>query len=228
MLISKTFDNFMVDENNKAAFTAALNAENHALPLFLYGRSGMGKTHLLCAIGEKAKREGKTACFITTEKLVNYVIDSLKGNMLETLCGLYLKNDVLLIDNIDFLCSRPATLKEVLKIILAMRDGGKTVVMTSERPLSDFSELEKAFEKRGGFISCYIGAPTYSTAKAYVVERFKNAGIAIDRKAVFYIAKYHRGNFNKLASFVTTKLFECSQDPIEEVTTQWIKKRRKR
>src|SRR5581483_7396198 len=143
-----TFETFVVGNNNNFAYAAALavaQAPGKSYnPLFLYGGVGLGKTHLLHAIGQHvtANKKGSRVAYVSSEKFTNEYIDAIQNNKLVTFRKKYRQTDVLLIDDIQFLAGKERIQEEFFHTFNALHESHKQIVLTCDRPASEIQNLE--------------------------------------------------------------------------------------
>lgn len=149
-----TFDTFVVGNNNNFAYAAALavaQAPGKSYnPLFLYGGVGLGKTHLLHAIGQhvSANKKGARVAYVSSEKFTNEYIDAIQNNKLVTFRKKYRQTDVLLIDDIQFLAGKERIQEEFFHTFNALHESHKQIVLTCDRPASEIQNLEHRLVSR--------------------------------------------------------------------------------
>ncbi|WP_354699746.1 Chromosomal replication initiator protein DnaA [Paraconexibacter sp. AEG42_29] len=187
------FDQFVIGDTNRFAHASALavaelpgQAYN---PLFIYGPPGVGKTHLLHAIGNYVERYGGglTVRYTTVERFTNEFVFSLKkgGSAMDRFKGRYRHADVLLIDDIQFLQSKVRTEEEFFHTFNALHEAGSQLVMTSDRLPGDLDDLEDRMRARfaSGLVAD-IGAPDLATRLTVLRKRVHHDGIRIDDPGV--------------------------------------------
>ena len=150
------FDNFMVGESNELAYTAARKIciqSAHYNPLFVYSSVGMGKTHLLNAIGLEVG-DTKKAMFISAERFMYHFIRSLKSNEMVKFKDFFREADIFIIDDIQFVSGKEAMQEEFFHTFNALIERGSQIVISSDRPPSDLSKIQERIKSRmsGGLV----------------------------------------------------------------------------
>ena len=190
-----TFDSFVVGNNNRFAHAAALAvAEAPATsynPLFLYGGVGLGKTHLMHAIGNSILRKNKNynILYVTSEKFTNQLINSIKDNSNEQFRNKHRNIDVLLIDDIQFIAGKERVQEEFFHTFNALHESGKQIILSSDRPPKDIQLLEDRLKSRfeWGLIAD-ISNPDYETRLAILRKKAQLDNINIDDEILSNIA----------------------------------------
>ena len=200
-----TFDSFVVGNSNRFAHAAALAvAEAPATaynPLFLYGGVGLGKTHLMHAIGNEILKHNKSAnvLYITSEKFTNQLIDAITKNNTEEFRNKYRNIDVLLIDDIQFIAGKKSTQEEFFHTFNALHESGKQIILSSDRPPKDIQPLEDRLRTRfeWGLIAD-ISDPDYETRLAILRKKAQLENIIIDDEILSNIATKIDSNIREL------------------------------
>ena len=210
-----TFDNFISGPSNKFAYTAAkaiaqnpggfINDTNNVAnynPLFIYGSSGLGKTHLLFAIKNEVERlyPDLTVKYIAAEEFVNEFVAALGDRTTNEFHEKYRNNiDVLLVDDIQFIAGKTQTEEEFFHTFNSLVNNGKQVVLTSDRPPKQIHSITDRLRSR--FVSgllADIQAPEFETRCAIIKRKAKLLDFEIDDDIVDYIAKRSKSNIRQL------------------------------
>lgn len=200
-----TFDTFVVGNNNRFAHAAALAvAESPATsynPLFLYGGVGLGKTHLMHAIGNEILRKNKAAkvLYVTSEKFTNQLINSIKDSKNEQFRNKYRNVDVLLIDDIQFIAGKERVQEEFFHTFNSLHESGKQVIISSDRPPKEINLLEDRLKSRfeWGLIAD-ISNPDYETRLAILRKKAQTENIIVDDDILSVIATKVESNIREL------------------------------
>ena len=200
-----TFDTFVVGNNNRFAHAAALAvAEAPATsynPLFIYGGVGLGKTHLMHAIGNAILRKNKKSniLYVTSEKFTNQLINSIKDNTSAQFRDKYRNIDVLLIDDIQFIAGKERCQEEFFHTFNTLHESGKQIILSSDRPPKDIQLLEDRLKSRfeWGLIAD-ISNPDYETRLAILRKKAQLDNIIIDDEILSNIANRIDSNIREL------------------------------
>ena len=200
-----TFDTFVVGNNNRFAHAAALAvAEAPAKsynPLFVYGGSGLGKTHLMHAIGNEVLKNNKTlnVLYVDSEKFTNQLINAIKDSKTEQFKNKYRNIDVLLIDDIQFIAGKERIQEEFFHTFNSLHSSGKQIIISSDRPPKDIPLLEDRLKSRfeWGLIAD-ISNPDYETRFAILKKKAQLDNIYIDDEILSNIATKIDSNIREL------------------------------
>lgn len=200
-----TFDSFVVGENNKFAHAAALAAAESLgkayNPLFLYGGVGLGKTHLMHAIGNFVLSQNPDAkvLYITSEKFTNELINAIQKNTNEEFRDKYRNIDLLLIDDIQFFIGKERCQEEFFHTFNELYENNKQIVISSDRPPKDLNPLEERLKSRfeWGLIAD-ISKPDYETRYAILRKKSELENIDIDEEILAAIANKVESNIREL------------------------------
>ena len=225
-----TFDSFVVGNNNRFAHAAALAvAEAPATsynPLFIYGGVGLGKTHLMHAIGNEILRNNKNAniLYVTSEKFTNQLINAIKDNKNEQFRSKYRNIDVLLIDDIQFIAGQERVQEEFFHTFNTLHESGKQVIISSDRPPKDINLLEDRLKSRfeWGLIADISNAD-YETRLAILRKKSQLDNIIIDDEILANIANRIDTNIRELEGALNKLIARASliNSPITMEMAEW-------
>ncbi len=200
-----TFETFVVGNNNRFAHAAALAVGNEPgksyNPLFLYGGVGLGKTHLMHAIGNRIIEENKKSnvLYVTSEKFTNQLINSIKDNKTEVFRNIYRKIDVLLIDDIQFIAGKERVQEEFFHTFNTLRENGKQIIISSDKPPRDIQFLEDRLKSRFEWgLLADISCPDYETRLAILRRKSQDENIVIEDSILADIANKIDSNIREL------------------------------
>lgn len=200
-----TFDTFVVGNNNNFAHAAAMavaQAPGKSYnPLFLYGGVGLGKTHLLHAIGQYvvSHRKGARVAYVTSEKFTNEYIDAIQNNQLGRFRRKYRQTDVLLIDDIQFLAGKERIQEEFFHTFNALHEMHKQIVLTCDRPASEIQNLEHRLVSRfeWGLVTD-LQPPDVEMRLAILRKKAKLMGVELPEEIISFLANRIRTNIRRL------------------------------
>lgn len=204
-----TFDTFIVGSSNKFAHAAALAvASNPATaynPLFIYGGSGLGKTHLLHAISHEIKQKSPEMkiLYIKGDDFTNELIDAISKRTQNQFKNKYRMSDVLLVDDIQFIAGKEQTQEEFFHTFNTLYEAKKQIVLTSDRPPKEIQTLENRLRSRFEWgLLADIQAPDYETRLAIIRRKAELLGIVIPDDVSQYIANRLKNNIRQLEGTV--------------------------
>src|SRR5712692_10603594 len=200
-----TFDTFVVGNNNNFAHAAAMavaNAPGKSYnPLFLYGGVGLGKTHLLHAIGQHvvAHRKGARVAYLSSEKFTNEYIDGIQNNQLVRFRKKYRQTEVLLIDDIQFLAGKERIQEEFFHTFNALHESHRQIVLTCDRPASEIQNLEKRLVSRfeWGLVTD-LQPPDIEMRLAILHKKAQLMGVELPSEIINFLANRIRTNIRRL------------------------------
>ncbi len=226
-----TFDSFVVGTNNQFAHAAALAvAQNPAKtynPFFLYGGVGLGKTHLMHAIGQhvlSAQKGGKVV-YLSSEKFTNEFIDAIQNGKLVRFRNKYRQADVLLIDDIQFLAGKERSQEEFFHTFNTLFDGHKQIILSSDRPPSEIQNLEGRLVSRFEWgLTAELQPPDIETRVAILRKKAQGLNIKLDPSIFEFLAERIKTNVRRLegalmrvASFSSLSGRELTPDTVEHL-----------
>ena len=205
-----TFDNFVIGGSNNIATAAAKAvADNPATaynPLFIYGDVGLGKTHLMHAIGNHIKdnHPAYRITYVTSETFTNELIDSIKDNTNAQFRSKYRNVDVLMVDDVQFIAGKNTTQEEFFNTFNSLHTSGKQIIISSDKPPKEIPALEDRLRSRfeGGLITD-IQPPDYETRIAILQKRAAQESIVVDEKVLSLIASKVNANIRQLEGAFT-------------------------
>lgn len=222
-----TFDTFVVGANNNLAHAASLAvAESPGEiynPLFIYGGVGLGKTHLMHSIGHFILKNNPEAkiLYVTSEKFTNELIDAIrnKNNISTTeFREKYRNNDVLLIDDIQFIIGKESTQEEFFHTFNSLYEAKKQIIISSDKPPKDIETLEERLRSRFEWgLTVDIQSPDYETRMAILRKKEELEGYNIDNEVIKYIATNVKSNIRELEGALT-KIVALSKLNKQEIT----------
>lgn len=248
------FENFIVGKSNEFAHAAALAvaessenpAEPHSNPLFIYGGVGLGKTHLMQAVGHFTLQQdpSKKVLYVTSEQFTNELINSIQTNRNEEFRNKYRKVDLLLIDDIQFIADKDRTQEEFFHTFNDLHEANKQIVLTSDKPPKEIKALEERLISRFAWgLVVDIGQPDLETRIAILRSKAESEGFDVPDNVINFIAENVRSNIRELegalsrvmaysklttgeiteetASIVLKDLFSPKKE--KEITTELIK-----
>ena len=200
-----TFDNFIVGSSNKFAHAACTAvAQRPAMdynPLFIYGPSGLGKTHLICAIVNEIKRKKPSTkvLYINGEDFTNQLIESITKKNTMAFHNRFRSCDILLIDDIQFIAGKDSTQEEFFHTFNALYGEQKQIILTSDRPPKDIATLEERLRTRfeWGLIAD-IQPPDLELRLAIFKQKVEQAGIDIPDNVLLFLAENLRSNIRQI------------------------------
>ncbi|MCX6018342.1 MAG: chromosomal replication initiator protein DnaA [Chloroflexi bacterium] len=202
------FEAFIVGSGNRMAHAAASAvAEAPASrynPLFLYGGSGLGKTHLLHAIGHSARRRGMTVRYVTSETFTNELIASIRGQSQEAFRAKYRSVDVLLMDDVQFIAGKESTQEEFFHTFNALHGANKQLVVTSDRAPKMMVTLEDRLRSRFEWgLMTDIAPPDLETRIAILLQKVSAIGAEVPMDVIEFVAKQVQSNVRELEGALT-------------------------
>ena len=200
-----TFETFVVGSSNQFAHAACLAVARHPArtynPLFIYGDVGLGKTHLLHAIGHYVQQVNPhmVACYVSSEKFLNDLVGALSHDKMDDFRNRYRKNDFILVDDVQFLIGKERTQEEFFHTFNVLYNDNKQIVVTSDKLPKDMVGLEKRLRSRfeWGLIAD-LQAPDLETKIAILKKKAEYMQMVLPDEVAWFIAKRMRGDVRKL------------------------------
>jgi chromosomal replication initiator protein len=229
-----TFDNFVVGASNRLAHAASLAvAEKPALaynPLFLYGGVGLGKTHLLHAIGNMSLERGLQVLYVSSEEFTNDLINAIRTHTTQAFREKYRRIDVLLIDDIQFIAGKESTQEEFFHTFNTLHGQNKQLVISSDRPPKAMNTLEERLRSRFEWgLAADIQHPDLETRQAILRAKSDRAGYNIPNDIIELIARRVQSNIRELegaltriAAFASLSALPLSPQMVETVLVDML------
>ncbi|MBR1820183.1 MAG: chromosomal replication initiator protein DnaA [Clostridia bacterium] len=205
-----TFENFIVGKSNNLAFATSLavaqtpgDAYN---PLFIYGGVGLGKTHLINAIGNYIARENSNmrVLLMTSEAMTNALIDAIARKRTNELRDKLRNVDVLMVDDVQFFSKTKATQEEFFHTFNSLHDKRKQIIIASDRPPKELPEIEERLRSRFEWgLTVDIQRPDYETRAAILRQKAEEMGIDVPADVIDYIAQSVNSNIRELEGCLT-------------------------
>lgn len=217
-----SFANFVVGPNNRLAQAAsqavAENPANAYNPLFVYGGVGLGKTHLLHAIGSEVNRRGLNVLYVSSEEFTNDLINAIRKHDTSSFRDRYRKIDVLLVDDIHFIAGKESTQEEFFHTFNTLHGQNKQIVISSDRPPKAMVTLEERLRSRFEWgLIVDIQPPELETRLAILRSKAERAGRQVENAILEYIAHQIQSNIRELEGALTRVLAysDLSNRPLE-------------
>jgi chromosomal replication initiator protein len=225
------FEAFVVGSNNQFAHAAALAVSQSPAktynPLFIYGGVGLGKTHLMQAIGQQTieRRKSQKVMYLSSERFTNEFIDAIQHNMLVRFRKRYRQTDILLIDDIQFLAGKERSQEEFFHTFNTLFDGRKQIVLSSDRPPSEIANLEHRLVSR---LECGLTTelqpPDLENRTAILRKKAEAFHIELAEDVLTFLAQRVRTNVRRLegaltrvASYQSLNGRRCSCETVEQL-----------
>jgi chromosomal replication initiator protein len=226
-----TFDTFVVGSNNQfahaAAFSVAQSPAKTYNPLFVYGGVGLGKTHLMHAIGQQVVERKKSfkVMYLSSEKFTNEFIDAIQHSTLVKFRKRYRQADVLLIDDIHFLAGKERSQEEFFHTFNTLFDGRKQIVLSSDRPASEIANLEQRLVSRFEWgLTAELQPPDVETRMAILLKKAQALHVQLAPEVLDFLAQRVRTNVRRLegalmrvASFASLSGREVTIENVEQL-----------
>lgn len=236
-----TFDTFVVGNNNRFAHAAALavgdNPAKTYNPLFIYGGVGLGKTHLMQAVGNRILQNNRSMniVYVTSEKFTNHLINSIRDGKNDPFRNKYRSADALLIDDIQFIAKKERVQEEFFHTFNTLYENGKQIIISSDKPPRDIPFLEDRLKSRFEWgLLADISCPDYETRVAILRKKALDESIIIDDAILANIAtkidsniRELEGVFNKIVARASLTHSPITIELAENVINEFISKKEK-
>ena len=236
------FEEFVVGSSNQFAHAAALAVSQSPAksynPLFIYGGVGLGKTHLMQAIGQQTieRKKNQKVMYLSSERFTNEFIDAIQHNMLVRFRKRYRQTDVLLIDDIQFLAGKERSQEEFFHTFNTLFDGRKQIVLSSDRPASEIANLEQRLVSR---LECGLTTelqpPDIETRMGILRKKAEALHIELAEDVVVFLAQRVRTNVRRLegalmrvASYLSLSGREISRETVEQLLRDILREEAKK
>ncbi|MBI4731887.1 MAG: chromosomal replication initiator protein DnaA [Chloroflexi bacterium] len=198
-----TFDNFVVGANNRLAHAAAQAVAEHPAtaynPLFLYGGVGLGKTHLLHAIGNSCQERGLNVLYVSSEEFTNDLINAIRTHATQAFREKYRSADVLLVDDIQFIAGKESTQEEFFHTFNTLHGQNKQVIVSSDRPPKSLITLEERLRSRFEWgLTADIQLPDFETRLAILRIKSERLGRSVPPEIMELISHRVQSNIREL------------------------------
>lgn len=234
-----TFDTFVVGNNNRFAHAAALavgdNPAKTYNPLFIYGGVGLGKTHLMQAVGNRILQNNRSMniVYVTSEKFTNHLINSIRDGKNDPFRNKYRSADALLIDDIQFIAKKERVQEEFFHTFNTLYENGKQIIISSDKPPRDIPFLEDRLKSRFEWgLLADISCPDYETRVAILRKKALDESIIIDDGILANIAnkidsniRELEGVFNKIVARASLTHSPITIELAENVINEFISKK---
>jgi|TARA_B110000263_G_scaffold158353_1_gene137596 chromosomal replication initiator protein len=237
-----TFENFLEGDSNRLARSAGLAVANKPggtsfNPLLIYGGVGLGKTHLVHAIGVDIKKSypDKTVLYISSEKFTQQYIDSVKKNNRNDFIHFYQVIDILIVDDVQFLSGKSGTQDVFFHIFNHLHQNGKQVILTSDKAPLDMQDIEQRLLSRFKWgLSAELQTPSFETRVSILKNKLFRDGVEIDDEITEYVAKNINSNVRELEGAIISLIAQSSFNKAEitldlakDVISKFVKNNRR-
>jgi chromosomal replication initiator protein len=217
-----TFENFIVGSGNELAYAAcqaiAQNPGKKYNPLFLYGGVGIGKTHLIQAVGNAilARNSAARVVYLSTEQFVQEFLDAIRYKKNTDFAGYYRSADVLILDDVQFIAGKEKTQEEFFHTFNALHQANKQIIISSDKPPKDIPTLEERLRSRFAWgMSIDMQVPDFETRCAIIQTKATGHGVTLPQPVVEYLATFIQTNIRELEGALNQLLAFCEMRGLE-------------
>jgi len=223
---SYVFERFIEGDCNRLARSAAMAiaenpGKNSFNPFFIYGTTGLGKTHLVQSIGNKIKHEfgeERSVLYVSSETFTNEFVQAIRNNRASEFSMFYRNIDVLIVDDIQFFSGKEKTQEEFFHIFNALHQDGKQIILSSDRAPKDIPDIEERMISRFGWgLSADLQIPEYETRYAILERKATDNGIQLDPSIIEFIAHNFKSNIRDLEGAIIKLLATASLKHVDEI-----------
>jgi chromosomal replication initiator protein len=227
------FDRYIEGDCNRLARSAAMAiGENPGSssfnPFFIYGGTGLGKTHLIQSIGNKVKQEHGNelaVLYISSESFTNEFVQAIRNNRASEFTMFYRQIDVLIVDDIQFFSGKEKTQEEFFHIFNALHQDGKQIILSSDRAPREIPDIEERLISRFSWgLSADLQIPEYETRYAILERKASDNGIELSHQVLEFIAHNFKSNVRDLEGAIIKLLAFASLEHVDEIEPQMAKR----
>ncbi|MEX2456665.1 MAG: chromosomal replication initiator protein DnaA, partial [Balneolaceae bacterium] len=226
------FERYIEGDCNRLARSAAMAiaenpGKNSFNPFFIYGTTGLGKTHLVQSIGNKIKQQFGdefSVLYVSSETFTNEFVQAIRNNRASEFSMFYRHIDVLIVDDIQFFSGKEKTQEEFFHIFNALHQEGKQIILSSDRAPKDVPDIEERLISRFSWgLSADLQIPEYETRYAILERKANDNGIYIDSNIIEFIAHNFKSNVRDLEGAIIKLLATASLKHVDEIDLQMAK-----
>jgi len=227
------FDRYIEGDCNRLARSAAMAiadnpGSNSFNPFFIYGGTGLGKTHLIQSIGNKVKQEhgdDLAVLYISSESFTNEFVQAIRNNRASEFTMFYRQIDVLIVDDIQFFSGKEKTQEEFFHIFNALHQDGKQIILSSDRAPREIPDIEERLISRFSWgLSADLQVPEYETRYAILERKASDNGIELSHQVLEFIAHNFKSNVRDLEGAIIKLLAFASLQHVDEIEPQMAKR----
>jgi chromosomal replication initiator protein len=227
------FDRFIEGDCNRLARSAAMaiadNPGNNSFnPFFIYGGTGLGKTHLIQSIGNKVKQMFKdelAVLYISSERFTNEFVQAIRNNRASEFSMFYRQIDALIVDDIQFFSNKEKTQEEFFHIFNTLHQDGKQIILSSDRPPHEVPDIEERLISRFGWgLSADLQLPEYETRFAILERKASDNGIELSTDILEFVAHNFKSNVRDLEGAIIKLLAQASLRHVDDIDLSMAKR----